>query len=110
MVLDMAEDPDVPFILVTPFLATGGLTLRVNGQEVNFSIYRSVKPNEEKVTFHLVESIGSHIVNTQLGLKPQVSWKGCLTSLNVDGLESIDEDNMHNPMLKRFGTRRAPFS
>ena len=101
----MEENPNVPFILGRTFLAigralidvqSGGLTLRVNGKEVNFSIYRSRKPNDEKVTCHRVESIRSHVVNTKLGLKPEVSWKVCLTSPKVDGLQSIDEDSMNN--------------
>ena len=79
VVLDMEEDPDVPLILGRPFLATsaalvdvqsGGLTLWVTGEEVNFNIYHSMKPNDEKASCHLVESIG---VNTQLGLNPEVS-------------------------------------
>ena len=57
VVLDMEEDPDVFLIFGRPFLAiggaliyvqSGGLTLRVNGEEVNFRIYRSMKPNDEK--------------------------------------------------------------
>ena len=46
---------------------SGGLTLRVNGEKV--------KPNDEKVTCHRVYSIGSHVVDTQLGLNPEVSWE-----------------------------------
>ena len=53
VVLDMEEDPEVPFILGRPFLATdgalidvqsGGLTLRVNGEEVIlvFTVLRSM--------------------------------------------------------------------
>ena len=48
IVLDMEEDPDVPFILGRPFLAIGGtlidvqsgdLTFRMNVKEMKFSIY-----------------------------------------------------------------------
>ena len=35
-------------------------------------------------------------MNTQLCIKPEVSWKGCLTSPKVVRLESKDEDHMHN--------------
>ena len=44
-----------------------------------------------------MESIGSHVVDTQLGLEPEVSWKGCLISPKGDGLESKNED--HTPNL-----------
>ena len=73
VVMNMKEDLEVPLILGRPFLATGGalidvqsggLTLRVNGEEVTFSIYHIMKPDDEKVTCHLVESIGSHVVDT----------------------------------------------
>ena len=73
VVLDMEEDPEVPLIFGRPFLATGraindvqsrGLTLRVNEEEVTFSIYRTTKPADEKATCHRVESIRSHVVDT----------------------------------------------
>ena len=82
VVLDMEEDLKVPLILGRPFLATreafidvqsGGHTMRVNGEEVNFSIYRATKPNDEGVTCPQVESIGSHVVDRQLDLELEVS-------------------------------------
>ena len=60
IVLDMEEDKEVPIILGRPFLATGRalidiesreLTLRVRGEKVCLSIYKSDKlPKEEKAT------------------------------------------------------------
>lgn len=53
VVLDMKEDQDIPLIINRPFLAAGEalidvqkeeLTLRVNGEEANFTIYHSPKP------------------------------------------------------------------
>ena len=82
VVLDMEEDPEIPLILGRPFLATGatlidvqsgGLTLRVTTEEVTFSIYSTTKTDDDKVTCHWVESIGSQVVDTQLGLEPEVS-------------------------------------
>ena len=105
VVLHMEEDHEVLLILGRPFLATGGalihvqsrgFTLKVNGEDVNFNIYCTMKPDDKKVTCHLVESIGSHVVDTQLGLEPEVSWKVCAIYQKEDGLESKDEDHTHN--------------
>ena len=57
VMLDMEEDLNVPLILGRPFLATdgaiidvqsGGLTLRVNEEQVTFNIYRTTKFEDEK--------------------------------------------------------------
>ncbi|CAA0825284.1 Unknown protein, partial [Striga hermonthica] len=56
VVLDMEEDKEVPLILGRPFLATGGalidvkngeLTLRVDEENITFSIYQAMKNNNE---------------------------------------------------------------
>ena len=57
VVFDMEEDPKVPLILGRLFSVTsgafidvqsGGFTLRVNGKEVSFNIYRSMMPKNKK--------------------------------------------------------------
>ena len=55
-----------------------------------------MKLNDEKAICPRLDIIGDHKVKTQLGINPKVSLEGCLTSPMVDGLESKDEDNMHN--------------
>ena len=105
IVLDMEEDLDVPLILGRPFLAiggaligvqSGGLTLWVNGEEVTFSIYHSMKLKDEKATCYWLESNGDHVVKTQLGLNPKVPLEGCLTSPMVDESKLTNDGNMHN--------------
>ena len=62
---------------------------------MTFSIYGSVKLKDENATCHRLNSIGNHKVKTQLGINPEFSLEGCLTSPIVDGLESND-GKMHD--------------
>ena len=109
VVLDMEEDSDVPLILGRPFLATGGaiidvqsggLTLRVNKEQMTFNIYRTTKPEDEKATCHRVESIGSQVVNAQLSVQLEVSCKGRVMSPKEDELESKNEEHVHNSIAQ----------
>ena len=97
VVLDMEEDPDVPFILGQPFLAigaalidmqSGDLTFYVNGEEMNFSIYRPKQSQEEKATCNRVENVEKQVVKTQLSPTPVVATDGDLK------LSRIEESKM----------------
>ena len=73
VVLDMEEDHDVPLILGRSFLVTSRaliyvysdeLTLRVNKEEVIFSIYQSMRFPDEEVTHHQIDTIDDCVEKT----------------------------------------------
>ena len=87
VVLDMEEDPDMPFILGRPFLTTGGalidvqsgdLTFHLNGEEMKFSIYRPTQSQEERAICNRIESVEKQVVKTQLSPIPIVPADGDL--------------------------------
>ena len=43
-----------------------------------------------------MESIGSHVVDTQLGIEPEVSWEGRVIAQKGDELESKNEERTHS--------------
>ncbi|XP_010248092.1 PREDICTED: uncharacterized protein LOC104591019, partial [Nelumbo nucifera] len=65
IVLDMEEDRSMPLILGSPFLATGNalidvqrgqLTLRINGEEVIFNVFQTLKyPNTREHEIYVME-------------------------------------------------------
>ena len=73
VILDMEEDDKVPIILGRPFLATrkaqinvqeGELKLRVQGDEVTFHVFQSMKyPNDDMQECHPKEIMQSGVVN-----------------------------------------------
>ena len=76
IVLDMEEDREIPIMLGTPFLATGRamidvqkeeLKLRVQDEEVRFSLFNVVRHPAESVTCLMIEVMEA-IVSRQSGL------------------------------------------
>lgn len=72
IILDMDEDYEIPLIFGKPFLATskalidvkrGKLTLKVNDEEVKFSIFHDMKSQSKTSTCHRVDVINNYIVN-----------------------------------------------
>ena len=110
VVLDIKKDHDAPLILGRPFLATGRalidvqsneLTLRVNGEKVNLSIYRPVKLHDEKATCHQIDSIRDHVVKTHMDFNLEAPLERCSTPLRVDGSKSTNEGTMHDLYTQR---------
>ena len=76
IVLDMEEDKEIPIILGRPFLATGramidvykgDLKLRVQDDEVRFSIFNPVRHPTESDACFMIEAVEA-IVPSQSGL------------------------------------------
>ena len=76
IVLDMEEDKEIPIILSIPFLATGRvmidvqkgeLKLRVQDDEVEFSVFNAVRHPVESDACFMIEAVES-IVPSQSGL------------------------------------------
>ena len=76
IVLDMEENKEIPIILGRPFLATGRamidvqkgeLKLRVQDDEVRFSIFNAVRHPAESDACFLIEAVEA-IVPSQSGL------------------------------------------
>ena len=104
VVLDMEKDHEAPLIFGCLFLATdralidvqsGELTLRVNEEEVNFNIYRSMKFPDEMTTCHQIDTIGDCLVKTQLILNLEDPLERYLTLPRIDNSELTDEEIMH---------------
>ena len=74
--------------------------MRLNEEQVTFSIYCTTKPDDEKATCHRVESIGSHVGDTQLGLPPEVSSIARVISPKEDGLEPNNEKQTYNSITQ----------
>ena len=75
IVLDMVEDKEIPIILGRPFLATGKamidvhkgeLKLRVQDDEVRFSVFNVVRHPVENNACFMIEAAGD-IVSSQSG-------------------------------------------
>ena len=72
IVLDMEEDKEIPIILGRPFLATGRalidvqkgeLRLRVQDEEVRFSVFRAIKHPAESDSCYRIENIEAIVSN-----------------------------------------------
>ncbi|KAJ8747653.1 hypothetical protein K2173_012998 [Erythroxylum novogranatense] len=98
IVCDIEEDAEVPIILGRPFLATGRvlidvekgeLTMRVNGEEVTFSIFSSMKfPNEK---CYAISSTRAILNDSTMNALTNDPFTVALTTLNEFDEEEILE-------------------
>ena len=95
IVLDMEEDKEIPIILGRPFLATGRamidvqkgeLKLRVQDNEVRFSVFNVVRYPTESDACLMIEAVEA-IVSIQSGLNDPLE-----TSLMQNAKEELSEE------------------
>ena len=86
-------------------IQSGELILRVNNEEVNFTIHYFMKFLDEMATCHRIDTIGDCAVKTRLSSNPKAPLERCLTLSKVDNSELTDEEIMHY----LHALRRQPF-
>ena len=106
IVLDMEKDKEIPIILGRPFLATGRalidvqkgeLRLRVQDEEVRFSVFRAIRHQSESDSCYCIENIEvtvSDHEDTNDSLETSL--------LQVDPLELDDEAKAYVQWMNSF--------
>ncbi|XP_062112832.1 uncharacterized protein LOC133823987 [Humulus lupulus] len=113
IVLDMEEDMDVPIILGRPFLATGQalidvqkgeLTLRVQGEEVVFNVFKAVKfanVNDSYFKVDMVEKAVAEINLTEDSLQKSLTIGDIDADLDSEVQECVQWMNSKGPIYQR---------
>ena len=106
IVLDMEEDKEIPIILGRPFLATGKalidvqkreLRLRVQDEEVRFSVFRVIRHPAESDSCYRIENIEAIVSNHEDTNDPLET-----SLLQVDPLELDDEAKAYVQWMNSF--------
>ena len=113
IVLDMEEDKEIPIILGRPFLAIGRalidvqkgeLRLRVQDEEVRFSVFRAIRHPAESDSCYRIENIEAIVSNHDDTNDPFET-----SLLQVDPLELDDEAKAYVQWMNSFEENRRKY-
>ena len=111
--LDLEEDKEIPMILGRPFLAIGRalidvqkeeLRLRVQDEEVRFSVFRVIRHPAESESFYHIENIEAIMSNHEDANDPLNT-----SLLQVDPLELDDETKTYVQLMNSFEENRKKY-
>ncbi|XP_052206778.1 uncharacterized protein LOC127811105 [Diospyros lotus] len=102
IILDMAEDRDIPLILGRPFLATGRalidvqkgqLMLRLNDEQITFNVFEALKFPTASDSCFRIDILDKEIENTFALNQPSDPWEACVihSQLEDTDLAMIEE-------------------
>lgn len=92
IILDMAEDRDIPLILGQPFLAIGRalidvkkgqLMLRLNDEQITFNVFEALKFPTASDSYFQIDILDKEIENTFSLNQPSDPWEACVMHSQV---------------------------